>query len=227
MFESERRSYDDDRSDANEAQSPGMAGISADRQARLVVGEGQCPPTGGKPTRRALARLGQRWVGTAGRSSDSAAEPATRGYHLAGIVELEQSSIARPFHGNSCSIKVTMKRSSSCSGLEQGSVLRPATRGPPRPRRADWLGGDVDGGCQADIMVMHPDGSDIRKLTTNPGRYFGPTWSPDGSTIAFAASSFGGKQSFVINPDGTGERQITRTGCGELSPSWTARPGRP
>ena len=47
-----------------------------------------------------------------------------------------------------------------------------------------------------------------------------PSWSPDGGLIAFARSTgVGEAEIFVIRPDGTGERQLTR-GAQAFSPIW-------
>src|SRR5688572_8403679 len=43
--------------------------------------------------------------------------------------------------------------------------------------------------CDRDVYVMDADGSDMRRLThTAPGFGFGPSWSPDGTRLAFARS---------------------------------------
>ena len=59
-----------------------------------------------------------------------------------------------------------------------------------------------------DIYVMRPDGSDIRRLTTQQA--FAPVWSPDGEHIAFSAPGL-----FVMNPDGSGLTSIP-TDVGEI-----------
>ena len=57
------------------------------------------------------------------------------------------------------------------------------------------------------IYVMDVDGSNVRLLTER-GRYnCSPAWSPDGERIAFASEEEG---VWVINSDGSGERQVTR-----------------
>ena len=133
---------------------------------------------------------------------------------------------------------------------------------------------------QSDIYRVHPDGSGLERLTTDPafddqgtlspngamlafvstradgyaniwlldiasGKYrnltpgafasLRPSWSPDGAWIAFssdrdaAPGAFPGQwemlQStgiYVVHPDGTGLRRITRAGGVAGSPSWSA-----
>jgi serine/threonine-protein kinase len=48
-----------------------------------------------------------------------------------------------------------------------------------------------------------------------------PTWSPDGSRIAFAAPVADGFQLFVVNADGSNVRQLTHTKGSALDPAWS------
>ena len=57
------------------------------------------------------------------------------------------------------------------------------------------------------LWVMKPDGSNPHALTTSDD--IDPTWSPDGSMIAFASSRAGARQLFVMNADGSNVRQVT------------------
>jgi Tol biopolymer transport system component len=57
------------------------------------------------------------------------------------------------------------------------------------------------------LWVMKPDGDNPRPLTDRDD--IDPTWSPDGSMIAFASSRAGQRQLFVMNADGSNIRQVT------------------
>jgi tol-pal system beta propeller repeat protein TolB len=57
------------------------------------------------------------------------------------------------------------------------------------------------------IWVIKPNGNAPRAITTKND--IDPTWSPDGSMIAFASSRQGKRQLFVMNADGSKIRQVT------------------
>jgi len=66
-------------------------------------------------------------------------------------------------------------------------------------------------GCSTGICVMDADGSNRTQLTS--GNYNLPSWSPDGTTIAFDRIRPGqGSDIYTINPDGSGQTQLTNDG---------------
>ena len=60
------------------------------------------------------------------------------------------------------------------------------------------------------LWVMKPDGRNPHPLTNKDD--IDPTWSPDGSRIAFASSRAGARQLFVMNADGSNIQQVTDLG---------------
>jgi TolB protein len=87
--------------------------------------------------------------------------------------------------------------------------------------------GDRDDGRTSQIYVRSTDGTE-RRLTHVPGGAFAPTWSFDGTRIAFESGSTGRRHEiFTMNADGSGLRQLTRgcaatAGCAsDVAPAWS------
>jgi Tol biopolymer transport system component/DNA-binding winged helix-turn-helix (wHTH) protein len=62
---------------------------------------------------------------------------------------------------------------------------------------------------QEDLYLSRVDGSEQRKLTDDPAKDRGPSWSPDGKRIAFYSDRGGKYEAWVINRDGSGLQQST------------------
>ena len=58
------------------------------------------------------------------------------------------------------------------------------------------------------IWSVPADGGAPRKLTSE-GNNFRPRWSPDGKTVAFHSTRKDGSQIWLMNPDGSNQRQLT------------------
>ena len=81
--------------------------------------------------------------------------------------------------------------------------------------------GPCDG---SEIFVMNAVGSGLKRLTRHPAAAYSPSWSPDGTRIAFQSS--GGKNSriYVMNADGSEPARVTyrtRFPGGSSSPAWS------
>lgn len=92
-----------------------------------------------------------------------------------------------------------------------------------------------------DIYTMNVDGSDVRRLTNTPGYDGGAWWSPDGTQIVYRANhptdstelkAYRGLldqrlvrpskvELYIMNADGSNQRQVTNLGGANFGPSWT------
>ena len=81
-------------------------------------------------------------------------------------------------------------------------ILFECRRGSPVPGRAV---------ATFELCVMNADGSSLMRLTNNAVPELTPSWSPDGRQIVFHRPVGGSAQFqlFLIQADGTGERQLT------------------
>ncbi len=69
------------------------------------------------------------------------------------------------------------------------------------------------------LFLVRPDGSDLTRLTYNGGEY--PAWSPDGTKIVFLAYRNKIGRLYIINADGSSERQLTQASTIDWSPAWS------
>jgi dipeptidyl aminopeptidase/acylaminoacyl peptidase len=77
-------------------------------------------------------------------------------------------------------------------------------------------------GAQEDLAVERLDGGGYVRLTDDDFRDRGPSWSPDGKEILFYSDRGGGYELWLIHPDGSGLRQLTRGGSGSTNfPQWS------
>ncbi len=81
----------------------------------------------------------------------------------------------------------------------------------------------------ATLRLIHPDGSNERQLTAPPTNETdtGPAWSPDGSKVAFlrmglaADSSVTSVHAYVVDREGTNERQLAVLPVASFHPTWS------
>jgi TolB protein len=76
-----------------------------------------------------------------------------------------------------------------------------------------------------EIYVANIDGSNLRRVTTNPAEDTTPTWSPSGGQIAFTSDRSGRPMVYAMNIDGTGTRLISNGGETEADrATWSPAP---
>ncbi len=74
-----------------------------------------------------------------------------------------------------------------------------------------------------DVWSMRADGTHVRRLTSAPPMEFDPTWSPDGSRIAYRhqTGDDGTTEIFVMDADGSDQRNLTRNDVADWGPAWS------
>src|SRR5439155_16745977 len=70
------------------------------------------------------------------------------------------------------------------------------------------------------IYVMNPDGTDRVQLTDKGDNWF-PSFSPDGTRIAFVSNRDGNRDIYLINPDGTNLVRLTTNVGASYQPAWS------
>jgi Tol biopolymer transport system component len=108
-----------------------------------------------------------------------------------------------------------------------GTDLRRLTRGPQADLLPTW---SPDGsriafsrvtGESTDVFTMRSDGTDLRRLTSARTAHEDmPSYSPDGQLIAYARVE-GGEDIWVMNADGTEQRELLGGEGHDASPDWS------
>jgi dipeptidyl aminopeptidase/acylaminoacyl peptidase len=75
--------------------------------------------------------------------------------------------------------------------------------------------------CNAQIYTIQPDGSGWSRITDDIASDLAPSWSPDGSKLAFASYRDAISEIYTINTDGTGLTRLTDNSVGDFDPAWS------
>jgi len=78
------------------------------------------------------------------------------------------------------------------------------------------------GKSNADVYVMNADGSDLRRLTSDPATDNSPRWSPDGKSLLFVSNRKEGSQVWTLPMDGGEPRRLTSFSTETGNPIWLA-----
>jgi dipeptidyl aminopeptidase/acylaminoacyl peptidase len=77
-------------------------------------------------------------------------------------------------------------------------------------------------GRDSEIVVMRADGGGKANISNSPGSAeANPAWSPDGRLIAFESTRSGDREIFIMGPDGSNPRNLTRRPGNDLQPAWS------
>ena len=79
----------------------------------------------------------------------------------------------------------------------------------------------ANGKVPSEIYTVRPDGKRLRRLTKNRTIDVSPSWSPDGSQIAFVSNRTGTPQIYIMNANGSGVRRLTFDGRYNTAPAWS------
>ena len=117
-------------------------------------------------------------------------------------------------------VDVTPKPSSDCLQTNTTTVVSPLV--------GNWLAFSATRNGNGDIYLLDVDAAlqesgqvEATRLTTNPASDFDPTWSPDGTHIAFRSQRDGNDEIYVMNVDGTCQRNLTNDAVNDWSPAWS------
>jgi hypothetical protein len=67
---------------------------------------------------------------------------------------------------------------------------------------------------------MNTDGGNIQQLTDDNASDGSPTWSPDGTRIAFVSDRDGNNEIYVMEADGSNQTRLTNTSTRDFLPTW-------
>jgi len=102
-----------------------------------------------------------------------------------------------------------------------GSGTGPKTTSQTAPMTGQIVFQSTRPGSPPELLVMDPDGSNLKTLLGGPVTYQSPAFSPDGSRIAFSSNRDGDFSLYVMNRDGSGVTRVTGPGTSDDSPSWS------
>ncbi len=91
-----------------------------------------------------------------------------------------------------------------------------------------WLALTAARNNNSDIYLLDVDAAlqgtgqpELKQLTTDPATDFDPTWSSDGTRIAYRSQRDGNDEIYVMNSDGTCQINLTKNPADDWSPAWS------
>jgi Tol biopolymer transport system component len=74
---------------------------------------------------------------------------------------------------------------------------------------------------QPDVALVNIDTGETRLLAADPAQDLYPTWSPDGSHLAFVSDRDGDEDIYLISSDGTGLVNLTDNPASDFNQVWS------
>jgi Tol biopolymer transport system component len=109
----------------------------------------------------------------------------------------------------------TAQRIATTSGSKSDPVIS------PDGTKIVFTVGAIVIGTASPLWIVRSDGTGLTQLTTDGANDYRPTWSPDGSHIAFVSTRDGNAEIYEMNADGTGQTNITNNAANDNSPAWS------
>ncbi len=124
--------------------------------------------------------------------------------------------------------KAGAKRKGGAGGKVPGMPAKPWATGATlqfrtaATNRAGQVVATINDGDQADLWLLNAAGKPVRNLTNHESDDLDPSWSPDGTRIAFVSNRTGRPQIYVMNADGSNVQRMTFAGPYNTGPDWGA-----
>ena len=89
----------------------------------------------------------------------------------------------------------------------------------PAPSKGATTSSELAFARGGDIWTIGADGMRARPLLRDA---YAPSWSPDGSRLAFVSNRSGDEEIYIAKADGTGVTRLTKLPGPDLSPAWSS-----